>query len=373
MKRKIILSALGFVIIVFAIFIAKHIIDSNVKEKPENTNAEKPVMVYRVENSTIPVKLSTNGTVSALNKFEIFSEVEGVFLESSKHFRPGQYYKKGELLLQINNREFVANVQAVKSSFYSSLSSIMPDLRLDYPEIYPKWKTYLDQFSMKSSTPKLPEFETNKERYFITGRNILSDYYRLKNLEERLSKFSLRAPFDGVLTEALVNEGTLVRPGQRLGVFVDPSVYELMIALKQEYIQYIEVGNTVEMHPLNQEVTFEGEITRINAQIDQSTQSVQVFIRFQNEEAKEGMYLEAIIEANEIEKSIQIPRELIVNTSKVYVVEDGLLKLIDVIPVHYSKEQVIVQGIPDGTKILSGVVPGAYSGMKVSVEKEESL
>jgi multidrug efflux pump subunit AcrA (membrane-fusion protein) len=371
--RKIILSILGILVIILAVFIAKFIIDSNVKEKPENLQTEKPVMVQTVKNKTIPVQLTTNGTVTALKKFEIFAEVEGVFLKSSKNFRPGQYYKKDELLLQLNDEEFAANVQAVKSAFFSSLSAIMPDLRLDYPEVYPKWKAYLDKFSMSSSTPKLPEFETNKERYFITGRNILSDYYSLKNLEERLSKFSLKAPFDGVLTEALVNEGTLVRPGQRLGEFINPSVFELMIALKQEYIKFIDVGNSVKMRSLNQEETFEGNITRINAQIDSNSQSVQVFIQFKNEDAKEGMYLEALINANEIPNSVQIPRELIINASQVYAVEDGQLKLVDITPVHFNKEQVIVIGIPDGTQLLSNVVPGAYSGMKVSIEKEESL
>lgn len=371
--RKLILSLLGVVFIILAVFVAKVIIDSNVKEKPNNVKAEKPVIVYNVENGTTPVRLSTNGTVSALNKFEIFAELEGVFLKSSKSFRPGQYYKKGELLLEINDREFTANVQGVKSSLFSSLSAIMPDLRLDYPEIYPKWKTYLDEFSMTSSTPELPGFENNKERYFITGRNILSDYYTLKNLEERLSKFNLRAPFNGVLTEALVNEGTLVRPGQKLGQFVDPSVYELMIALKQEFIRYVKVGNTVKMHPLNLDQTFEGKITRINAQIDQSSQSVQVYIQFKNEDAKEGMYLEAEINANSVENSIRIPRELVVNKTNVYVVDDGLLKLQEITPVHFDKEKVIVTGVPDGAKLLSGVVPGAYPGMKVSIEKEESL
>lgn len=371
--RKIILSVLGVLVIVLAIFIAKFIIDSNVKEKPASQQLEKPVAVMTVQNSTIPVRLTTNGTVTALNKFEIFSEVQGVFQSSSRNFRPGQNYNKGELLLEINNKEFAANVLAVKSALFSSLSAIMPDLRLDFPEIYPKWKAYLDEFSMTSSTPELPEFENNRERYFITGRNILSDYYALKNLEERLSKFKLIAPFDGVLTEALVNEGTLVRPGQKLGEFIDTSVFELMIALKQDYVQYVDVGNKVKMQPLDQSKTFQGEITRINAQIDQSSQSVQVFIRFKNKDAKEGMYLEAQVTANEIPNSVMIPRELLINKSEVYAVEDGLLKLISVKPVHFDQEQVIVQGIPDETKILAGVVSGAYSGMKVSIEKEESL
>lgn len=371
--RKIILTVLGLVFVVVAVFVAKYIIDSNVKEDPENDNIDKPVLVYTVENTTNPVQLSTNGSVNALNKFEIFAEVEGVFQKSSKSFRPGQRYKKGELLLQINDREFKANVQATKSSLYSSLSSIMPDLRLDYPEVYPKWKAYLDNFSMEGRVPELPEIENNKERYFITGREILNDFYTLKNLEERLVKFNLRAPFDGVLTEASVNEGTLVRPGQKLGEFIDPSVYELSIALKQEFVKYVDVGNVVEMKSLNGDMTFEGEIARINSQIDQSSQSVDVFIRFQNENAKEGMYLEAIINANEIDSSIQIPRELLIDKTKVYAVEDGLLKQIEVQPMHYDKQQVILKGIPDGTQILSGVVPGAYPGMKVTIEEEESL
>ncbi len=50
---------------------------------------------------------------------------------------------------------------------------------------------------------------SEKENYFITGRGIVSSYYNLKNLEQRLSKYVISAPFSGILTEALVTEGTL--------------------------------------------------------------------------------------------------------------------------------------------------------------------
>lgn len=369
--RKTILFILGLILIVGSIFIAKWIIDSNVKEKPEPETIEKPVFVYKVENKTIPVKLSTNGSVEAVNKFEIFAEVEGVFRSSSHRFRPGQTYKRGETLIELNQREFAANVQSVKSQLYNSISAIMPDLRLDYPDVYPKWKAYLDDFDMNKPTPELPELESNKERYFITGRQILTEYYNLKNLEERLSKFKLAAPFDGVLTEASVNIGTLVRQGQRLGEFIDPSVFELEISIKKEYIKYIEVGNTVQMKTLDDNLTFEGDIVRINAQIDQNTQTIQVFIRIEDKLAKEGMYLEAMIEANSIDNAIRIPRELLINRSKVYVIEDNSIKQIDVEPKHYSNQDVIITGVPDGTQLLANVVPGAYVGMKVKIEGEQ--
>ena len=73
--------------------------------------------------------------------------------------------------------------------------------------------------------------EDEKENYFITGRGILSGFYNVKNLEQRLSKYRLVAPFSGVLTEALVTEGTLIRSGQKLGEFIDPTVYELEVAI----------------------------------------------------------------------------------------------------------------------------------------------
>ncbi|WP_127845188.1 efflux RND transporter periplasmic adaptor subunit [Psychroflexus aestuariivivens] len=369
--RKAILFILGLILIVGSIFIAKWIIDNNIKEKPEPKTIEKPVFIYNVQNTSIPVNLSTNGSVEAVNKFEIFAEVEGVFRSSSHPFRPGQAYKRGEILIDLNEREFAANVQSVKSQLYNSIASIMPDLRLDYPEVYPKWKTYLDNFEMDKPTPELPEFENNKERYFITGRQILTDYYNLKNLEERLLKFKLIAPFDGVLTEASVNEGTLVRQGQKLGEFIDPSVYELEISIKKEYIKYIEVGNSVEMKTLDDNLTFKGKIVRINAQIDPNTQTVQVFIRIENKLAKEGMYLEAIIKANTIENAIRIPRELLIRRSKVYIIENNRIKQIEVQPKHFSDQDVIITGVPDGTKLLANVVPGAYVGMKVTIEGEQ--
>lgn len=54
-KRKIILSILGVLLIVLAVFGAKAIIDSNVKEVPETTKVVKNVFVETVENRRVPI------------------------------------------------------------------------------------------------------------------------------------------------------------------------------------------------------------------------------------------------------------------------------------------------------------------------------
>jgi hypothetical protein len=81
------------------------------------------------------------------------------------------------------------------------------------------------------------------------------------------------------------------------------------------------------------------------------------------------MYLEASLEAREIENAIEIPRELLVDQNKVYVLNDSVLELREVEPVYFAKEKVVVRGLESGAKLISSPVPGAYSGMLVEVDK----
>ena len=372
-KRKIILSVLGVVLVIAAIFGAKLIIDSNVKKNPPVTKTVKSVFIDTVKNTTIPIVVPANGNITALHRLELFSEVQGIFRYSSKDFRPGQKYQKGQVLMSIDSEEYRASVQSAKSDLYNNITSIMPDLRLDYPRAFEKWETYLNKFDIKKSVPPLPETSSDQEKYFITGRGIVSAYYNVKNLEERLAKYSIVAPYNGILTEALVNKGTLIRPGQKLGEYIDPSVYELEVSIAKKFTDLLEVGKKVELTNLERSKTYQGTVSRINGKVNQETQSIRVFIKVENSELSEGMYLEAKLDAKQESDAIEIPRELLVDRSKVFVVNDSTLNLVDVNPVYFTNNTVVIKGLDDGTKILSANVPGAYSGMLVKIEGQKDL
>ncbi len=365
--RKIILSLLGILLVVAAIFGAKMIIDSNTVERPPLKKITKSVFIDTVENRTVPIVIPANGTVTALNKTELFSEVEGVFRSSSKPFRPGQNYQRGQILLNIDASEFAANVRAARSELYNTITAIMPDLRLDYPEIYPKWEQYLNNFDVNRNLAPLPVTGSNQEKYFISGRGVNAAYYNIKNLEARLNKFTIVAPYTGTLTEALVTEGSLVRPGQKLGEYIDPSEFELEVAISKSFSDLLKIGEKVNLTNLEKTQTFEGVVSRINNRIDASSQTIQVFIKIDDPAVREGMYLEANLEAKEIENAIEIPRELLVDQNKVFVVRDSVLQLVEIDPVYFAKERVVIKGLESGTRLISAPVPGAYSGMLVEV------
>ncbi len=55
-----------------------------------------------------------------------------------------------------------------------------------------------------------------------------------------MSKYTIKAPFKGILTEALVTEGTLIRNNQKLGEYIDPSLYEMEVSLGKKLCKFAE-------------------------------------------------------------------------------------------------------------------------------------
>ncbi|WP_430466658.1 efflux RND transporter periplasmic adaptor subunit [Winogradskyella ouciana] len=365
MLRKVIFAILGIVLIVSAIFVGRYISNSKKKQRPVAEKVIKTVFTDTVENTTVQIVIPANGNLVAKRRVELYSEVQGVFRSSGKLFKPGQEYRAGEVLIRIDASEYYASVQSAKSNLYNSIATIMPDLRLDFPEVFQKWQTYLNEFNLEKTTPKLPEMTSDKENYFITGRGIVSNYYNVKNLEQRLGKYTIRAPFSGILTEALVTEGSLVRNGQKLGEFIDPNIYEMEVALSKTYASLLKVGEEVMLNNLDNTETYKGKVTRVNGRIDATTQTITAFIEVKDESLKEGMYLEANLNAKQEENAYEINRNLVLDGEQIFVVRDSILDVIDVNPVYFSDTKAVVKNIPDGTIMLSKPVPGAYAGMLV--------
>ena len=373
--RKLILAILGVLFISGAIYGAKMIINSKSKTRKAPSKVIKTVFVDTVKNTSIPIIIPANGNLVAKRRVEIYSEVQGIFKPGSKLFKPGEKYQKNEAFISINDTEYYANVQLAKSNLYNSIAAVLADLRLDFPEVFLKWEAYLKSYDLNKPTPKLPKMVSEKENYFITGRSIVSNYYTVRNLEQRLSKYTISAPFKGILTEALVTEGTLIRSNQKLGEFIDPSVYEMEVSLSKTFASLLDVGETVELNNLEHTKKYSGIVSRVNGSINSATQTIAVYIEIKNSSLKEGMYLEANLNAKKEKNAIEVNRGLLLDENKIFIVRDSVLDMIDVRPVYFSDTKVVLKDIPDGTIILSSPFPGAYVGMIVKplqVQKENT-
>jgi len=362
-------AIIGFLIAAILVFgsmkYAQKLADA--KPKPKTKKAQNVNKIYTqvVANKQIPINFLEKGKLQALKKVELYSEVQGLLKSGNQLFKPGQTYAEGATIFSIDDSEFRASLIAEKSVLYNLIIQIIPDLKLDYPDAFGKWEGYLNQFDIKKTTPELPTFNSDKEKFFINSKNIVTTFYNIKNLEERQRKYNIYAPFYSIVSESLVNPGTLVRTGQKLGTIISPSVYEIPISINESYKDYLKIGKQVILSNLDQTQSWKGKIARIDPTINTTTQGILAYINVSGKGLKEGMFLEAKVQAKPIGNGFEIPRKLLVENSKTYIVKDNQLHLQDLDIAFFKEQSAVVTNLPDGTVILKNPMPGAYQGMLI--------
>lgn len=354
-----------------SVVLAKKIAGSRPALPKNSQSGVATIFTRTVENGEVPIKVNATGSISALNRVDLFAEVQGVMQPDGGKFKEGNSYGKGETMLSITSADFKASLTAQRSNLLNLITAALADIKLDFPNSFEKWSGYAKNFDVNKNLQPLPEPASEQERSFITGRNILTTYYNIKNAEIVLDKYNISAPFSGVLTEALVTPGTVIRPGQKLGTFIDPNTYELETPVNASMSRYLKIGQQVELHATdNSSASWKGQIVRINSLVDPNTQTLNVYIRVSGQGLEEGMFLSASIAATKLDNAIELPREVLFGGNQVYVTDGSTLIQKTIEPLYFSEKTVVVRGLENGTQVLTKMPPSAHPGMEVTVSED---
>lgn len=364
---------LGVVLVVGAIIGAKKLTEEK-PAPPRKTEARATPVVstFPASIEEVPTTLNVQGELVAFDKIDIFSEVTGALVSTSRPFKVGTYFPQGSVLIKVDNAEAQLALLAQKSSLLNAITQLMPDLKIDYTESFKHWQQYLDAFDPEAAIDPLPEPLNEQEKYFIASRNLYTQYYNIKSQEERLSKYEIHAPFGGVITQTSINPGAVVRAGQKLGELMNTGNYELQVTVPLSELKYIQVGNPVTLTSDDLEGSWTGRVKRINNQVDAGTQTVKVFISAGGQNLREGMYLKGDIAARTIPNAVKIPRDLLIDQRAVYVVRDSTLDLVPVEVIKITADAAIVRGLPEGAPILEELFPDIFDGMKIRLEGDQT-
>lgn len=365
MKRQLIISIVGFVVILGIGVVAFKMMTSGKKKESTKLNFEaiKYVKTILVDYSDNQFKIMTNGRLNAKNSIELFSEVQGIMRQETSRFKIGNSFRKGDILVSIEDEEARLQLMTQKSEYLNLLATAMPDIKFDFPKSYPKWSEFIDKIDINKALPELPVYESNKEKFFLAARKILGQYYNIKNMEVRASKYVIRAPFDGTVTASMIEAGTLVRPGQKLGEFAGSGSFELEISLNPTDAELIGVGNKVAVR--SSDGIINGSIIRKSSSMDPATQTIKVYVQISGQNLSDGMYLEAEIFGKLIPASTLVPRKAIINNSFVYVDDGGKLGTKQVNILALGSDYAYINGITAGSNIISEPIVSPTIGMKI--------
>jgi len=328
----------------------------------------RPVKSEIVKNTTNEPRIPVEGKVEAWQSINLIAEVNGVLNIGGKEFREGVEFSEGEIILKLDDSEARSALKSSRAQFLQLTSGILSTIRVDFPSRIDVWEDYVNRIDINKPLEDLPKPASDREKFYIINRGVESSFHSIKASEERLSKFTIKAPFDGFVSSALVKPGSLVIGGQPLGVFVGTGEFEIKSSLNSNYLDFIQKGDFVEFFS-DGELVAEGSLDRISSSVNPTTQSATVYFKLSSKSKKfqlrDGIYLAGELIGKGINNCYEINVGLIEN-DKIFSIENGELSVSNVSIVFETYEKAFVKGLDDGTVILSDQITDAYAGMKVN-------
>jgi len=355
MKRSQLILLGIFVVISGLIYMA---LSSNKKDvvkelKPEEKNVYVPIR--EVHNSPRTVSVESYGQVNPNAEINISFEVQGKLIKGAVTMKPGIKFRKGQLLYRLNNADALYNLKARKSALTTIIVAALPDIELDFPNERDKWVKFLNGLNPDAnSLPPFPATNSEKESLFIVGRNILTEYYTLKSMEEQLKKYSYYAPFSGTVLSVNAEPGAIASPGMMIARIAKTGDYEVKIPIALEDLDKFKQQNSATFKNSSGEIVGTGKIIRISDVVNQQTQSADVYYSIQPTKGKQiynSMFLTVTIPIKETKNVMTIPRAALQN-GKVMLLEDEKLIHREVLQVGEIPDSVFVTGLNDKEKLV---------------------
>lgn len=367
-KRQIIILSTSIAIVFFIGYRLSTGKGEDIKVDQKKSEDNRYVKVQKINNDTVDVIIEGFGRVSSSRKITLSSEVQGVLLSTGFDLKAGKSFRQGQLLFKVNDKEAQLALKARKSGFLNIVATLLPDIRIDFPQRANNWTTFFNAIDLDKSLPDLPEFGSNKEKTFLASKNILAEYYNIKGDEERIKKYGMYAPFDGTVVAVTSEVGTSVSPGSPIATIIKTIALEVAVPINPEYASLVTVGDKVSLFSEDKSKHWIGSVSHIAKNVNENTQSVDVYITINNTSNAlyNGMYLEVKINSDQIDNAMEIPRRALLDNGMVYIVRDSLLFSFKPEIVKHNKGSIIVRGLTNDELVVVEPIPGAVDSMKVT-------
>ncbi|MVM37806.1 efflux RND transporter periplasmic adaptor subunit [Spirosoma sp. HMF3257] len=171
-----------------------------------------------------------------------------------------------------------------------------------------------------------------------TQLSIRSTQAQIKQLQKQVANTTVTTPFSGIVTEKVVEKGSVVSVGSPIAKVTDISTLKLVVQIPEKAINQFHVGQTL---PIDTEVYpdahFSGRISMIAAQGD-AAHNYPVEITVSNSSKnllRAGMYGSIANTNNVKSQTLAVPRQAIIGSAKqpqIYVIENGkaMLKSVEI-------------------------------------------
>ncbi len=325
-----------------------------------------PVDTAQVSQGDVEDGIEVVGTLSPKFQAEIKSDFGGIV--SRIHVSDWARVRKGEPLLTVDTREGEVALQKAKAALEMAKAGLLEaeaaGNRADRE--YDRALRLLEAGLV--TRQGMDDAETQREaasaRIAAAGAQVAAAREDVAQISTRLGKAVIRAPFDGTVSERLVNVGDLVGEMQKV-VFrvVDNRMLELTATVPSMSMASLRTGLplmfSTDTFPGRE---FRGRITWINPSVSPGDRSVRVIAEVPNvpEVLKGGLFVKGRIVTGSRKRVVLVPRAALngwdpaVRKGEAYVVDNNVARLRAVTTGAVKEESVeVTSGLRAGETVVT--------------------
>jgi len=291
------------------------------------------VEAYQVSPEYFSATIQATGDLLPYEEVDIKTPVSG--LVSRIHFLEGQFVNKGALLLEMDNRSWIAQKSGLEARLISTES----------------------EYERKKKLLEIDGVSHEEVEQTLAERNNLKA--RIEELDVMIDLAQIRAPFSGKLGMRNFSPGAFLSQGETLTQLVQTDRLKVNFSIPAKYATLPRNKQEVRIISSSTGDTALAVIYAIDPRINPATRNLRIraLVSSQHPAFKPGDFVQVVLVVDQNEQALLIPAESIIpelNTQMVYVVKNGVASRRAVEITSRTPDRVqIVKGLAIGDTVLT--------------------
>jgi RND family efflux transporter MFP subunit len=357
--------------------------------------AHEPIDVTVVPVTTVDTaeRLEAGGVVAAQETASLSSRIVAAIV--AVRVKAGDRVRAGEVLVSLDARDIIQHTQQARSSALAAEKSLA-QVRTEQSaaeadhRLAAAWHKRITALHARNSATDQERDEADARLAAAAARvrgaqaaievadaNVVFARSAVGAAAATESYTTVRAPFDGLITERLTDPGNLAAPGVPLLRIESDGARQVLVGVDEARAAYVHPGDRVlvEIDAVGPSGQGEPELAGVVAEVaravgtDQRAFTVKVTMP-RAVAARSGTFARVVFRGRP-RRALLIPADAIQRqgqVSSVYVVENGAarLRLIQVGPSSPAGVEVLA-GLDAGESVVTSPIPGVADGTRVAV------
>jgi len=266
------------------------------------SNPPQTVSTIKAETQDWQPELKAVGSLRAMKGADLAAEVAGIV--DAIHFESGDDVEEGKILVRLRDSDDAAKLQSLEASMRLAELTLQRDEKQLKAQAVPQATVDADRAALDSARAQM---EAQKAV---------------------LDKKTIRAPFTGRIGVRSVDIGQYLNPGTTIVTLQQLDPIYIDFFLPEQALPQIKAGQkAVAKIAARPDLTFEGEVSAIDAKVDSNTRNILVRAAFKNPDKVllPGMFANVTLATGLPQRYLTLPQTAITYNpygSTVYVVQD---------------------------------------------------